>query len=135
VALLDLRSEPESPTGERLQGWLDRVEALRIASSTSQDTGQLRVAKADGLWLHRAFVADEDGWSTASVRLGAPGALPSTVDVNELVVALVKECEPALPLAGVLELVAAGTGNPQLAEDALPALRTLLQAGILVPVT
>ncbi len=129
VALLDLRPEPESPAGPRLQGWLDRVEALR-----SVELGQVRVAKADGLWLQRGYVADDDGWTTASVRLGAPSALPSTVDVNELVVALVKECEPELPLAAVLDLVAAGTGNPRLAEDALPALRSLLDAGILVPV-
>jgi methylase of polypeptide subunit release factors len=128
VALLDLRPEAEPPTGVRLQGWLDRVETLRAA-----ELPRLHVAKAPGLWLQRAHVADDDGWSTTSVRLGAPDALPSTVDVNELVVALVKECEPELPLGAAVDLVAAGTGNPGLAEDALPALRSLLEAGILVP--
>jgi hypothetical protein len=33
----------------------------------------------------------------------------------------------------VLDLVAAGTGNPALAEDALPAVLALLEAGLLVP--
>lgn len=131
VALLDLRSDPEAPTGVRLRGWLDRIDALRTAGTG--ELGNLRLAKADGLWLLRGYVADDGGWSTTAVRLGAPQALPSAVDVNELVVTLVKECEPELPLAAVLDLVAAGTGNPDLADDALPALRSLIEAGILVP--
>jgi hypothetical protein len=68
-----------------------------------------------------------------SATLRAPGALPAQVAVNELVVALVSECDPALPLGGVLDLVAAGTGNPHLATDALPAMLELVEAGLLVP--
>lgn len=128
VVTLDLRSEPETPSGARLSGWLDRVASLRTTEAES-----LRVAKAPGLRLVRTFESDEDGWGQTGATLSAPGALPAFVDVNELVVAIVKECEPELPLDAVLALVGAGTGNPSLAEDALPAVLALVEAGLLVP--
>jgi hypothetical protein len=129
VSLLDLRDESDSPTGERLAAWLERVAALRAV----HDPRLLRLAKAPGLTLDRTFGADDDGWTQTRASLRAAGALPASVDVNELVVAIVKECEPELPLGAVLDLVAAGTGNPALAEDALPAVLALLEAGLLVP--
>jgi methylase of polypeptide subunit release factors len=129
VSMLDLRNESESPTGERLAGWLERVEALRAVD----DPRQLRLGKAPGLTLDRTLDADDDGWTPTRTTLRAAGALPAAVDVNELAVAIVKECEPELPLGAVLDLVAAGTGNPALAEDALPAVLALFEAGVLVP--
>jgi methylase of polypeptide subunit release factors len=129
VSLLDLREDPEAPSGDRLAGWLYRAEALRSGALS-----EVRLAKAPGLQLSRSYLADDDGWGQAGATLGAPGALPASVDVDELVVAIVKECEPELPLSAVLTLVAAGTGNPTLAEDALPAVRALVEAGMLVPV-
>ena len=129
VTMLDLREEPETPRGERLLGWLERVAAVR-----SVDPGELRLAKAPGLRLVRSYEADEDGFGQIGATLTAPLALPSSIEVNELVVAIVKECEPELPLPAVLELVAAGTGNPSLAEDAVPAVLSLVEAGLLVPV-
>lgn len=129
VSMLDLRHEPEPPSGARLLGWLQRLEQLRAVGLSG-----LRVAKAPGLRLIRSFTADDDGWEPAGVTLSAPGALPTTIEVGELVAALVKECEPELPLAAVVELVAAGTGNPHLPEDAMPTLQALVEAGLLVPV-
>lgn len=130
VSMLDLRNEPETPDGERLLAWLQRVDAVR-----GTDAAELRLGKAAGLRLVRAYATDEDGFGQIGATLAAPEALPSSVEVNELVVAIVKECEPELPLSAVLELVAAGTGNPSLAEDAVPAVLALVQAGLLVPVT
>lgn len=129
VSMLDLRNEAEAPNGARLLGWLQRVEELRSVGLPG-----LRVAKAPGLRLTRSFDADVDGWEPAGVTLSAPGALPATVEVGELVAALVKECEPELPLAAVVDLVAAGTGNPHLAEDAMPTVQALVEAGLLIPV-
>ncbi|MDQ1630885.1 MAG: hypothetical protein QOC80_857 [Frankiaceae bacterium] len=129
VSLLDLQAEPETPAGPRVLGWLDRVDALRAGQPLD-----LRLAKAPGLQLTRRFGADDEGWAPAGATLAAPDAVPAQVDVDDLVVALVKECEPELPLRAVLELVGAGTGNPHLAVDALPAVLALVEAGLLVPV-
>ncbi|HSP39040.1 MAG TPA: methyltransferase [Frankiaceae bacterium] len=128
VSMLDLRDEPQVPSGPRLLAWLERVSALRGADGRS-----LRLAKAPELRLVRAFDADQDGWGQVGATLSAPGALPASVAVNELLVALVKECEPELPLGAVLDLVAAGTANPKLGVDALPAVLRLVEAGLLVP--
>jgi methylase of polypeptide subunit release factors len=129
ISVLDVRAEPQPPDGVRLRGWLERVTALRTA-----DPRNLRLAKPTGLELHRSFVADADGWEPDGISLRAPGALPAAAEVNDLLVALVKECDPALPLGAVLDLVAAGAGHKHLGDDALPAMVRLAEAGLLVPV-
>ncbi len=129
VSLLDLQSEPVTPAGPRVLAWLDRVDAVRASAPLD-----LQLAKAPHLQLTRRFTSDEDGWAPAGATLAAPDAIPAQVEADELVAAIVKECEPELPLRAVLELVGAGIGNPRLAEDALPAVLALVEAGLLVPV-
>jgi hypothetical protein len=128
VSVLDVRNEPVGPDGPRLAAWLDRVHAMRTT-----DPRALHLTKAPGLTLERSFRAEETGWEPAGLRLAAPGALSSVIAVDEPVVALVQECEPELPLGAVLDLVSAGTGDPALAENGLPAVLALIEAGLLVP--
>jgi hypothetical protein len=128
VRFLDLSGEPALPDGDRMLDLLLRLDSLRTA-----DPRALRLQRAPGLRLHRDLLADEDGWKPESVRLSAPGALPGWVETDDALVALVHECDPALPLGAALDLVAAGLGDPGFAARARPAVLALVEAGLLLP--
>jgi hypothetical protein len=127
VRMLDLRSEPRTPSGERLGGWLDRAGVLAVS-----DVGDLHLQAAAGVRLGESSSLDTTGWQVSERWLSCSDALPETVAVDPVSTALLAGADGQLPMGVVAELLAVATGAP--ADGVLRVAAQLLETGHLVPV-
>jgi SAM-dependent methyltransferase len=127
IRMVDLRSEPRTPSGERLARWLDRSAVL-----SATDVGDLHLRAVAGLRLGENSTLGEDGWETRERYLSCADALPETVAVDPLTTTLMAGSDGQLPMRAVAELLAVATGAP--ASRVLRVAAQLLETGHLVPV-
>ena len=122
VRFVDVRGEGSSPSGARLEAWLDRGEQLREA-----EFGSLRLRPASGLRLVEESVPGEGQWDAVQSQLIGAAALPQTIGIDPVTRALLLGCDGALPISAVAELLSVATGAP--AEGILRVAEVLLESG------
>ncbi len=130
--LVDARDWAEPLTATRISGWLSRATELR----EHEALGATRLVRAPGLTLRRTFEpGGEDGWRERAAVLTVPHGLPQDVAVDDVLVQVLAALDSGVPLGVLADLVAAATGEPDLAAKVIPAVRALVEAGHLLPVS
>ena len=125
LRFLDLRAERKSPTGRRLEGWLDRAAIARECGDAAMDSLHLRVA--GDVRLIEESEPGEGGWTPVQRHLTRAAALPETVAVDPTTAALLAGCDGQLPLGAIAELLAVATGAP--ADGVRRVARQLYETG------
>jgi hypothetical protein len=138
VVCEDLRHAYDDPLGPETAVWLDRVDWLRAHGSPDALLAQ-RFEVPPSVVLEEVSSPaspDEDGWTTLVRRLHRTDGPGWQHELDELAVALLAGCRGALPLDDLLILLATAHEAPvdALAAVALPAVRSLVLHGMLVPV-
>jgi methylase of polypeptide subunit release factors len=129
VPVVEVEDAPQpvvQPLGPALAGWLDRVAWLRSADLLA---APLRVA--NDVTLEQVATAGAEGWEVATQVLQQLLGLRHRVEVDPVGVALVAACDGSRPLREVLAVLAAAYGIAP--ADALPAVRHLVERGLLSP--
>ncbi|MPY97172.1 MAG: methyltransferase [Actinophytocola sp.] len=126
----DLRQAYDDPLGGEAAAWLDRVSWLR----GHPDLLAQRFVVPESVMLEQISAPGDEGWQPTIRRLHRIDGPGWQHEVDELVTALLAGCRGALPLADLLELLAAAHGEPAdgLTEAALPIVRELVRHGMLV---
>jgi hypothetical protein len=132
VVCEDLRQAYDDPLGPEAAGWLDRVEWLRESGDSLLD---VRFVVPDTVLLESIEEPGDEGWATTIRRLHRTDGPGWQHEVDELATRLLAGCRGALPLADLIELLAAAQGlsSEELAAAALPVVRELVRHGMLVP--
>ena len=86
--------------------------------------------------LEQRALASHEGWTTVLRLLRRPGGPGATLHIDEWVQSLLAGCAGELPLAMLLDLMAAAHGLDvaALAEAVLPIIREGITRGLLHPV-
>ncbi|RKN49635.1 methyltransferase domain-containing protein [Micromonospora endolithica] len=134
VRVEDLRQRVEVPLGDRVAGWFDRQDWLRV-----RDTEGLLAARyraADGLQLRQEATMGDEGWAVDRQVLAMPRGLRWTEEIDPLVLALVGGADGRLSLRDQLALLAVAHDVPaeELAEAAGPIVAHLVERGFIEPV-
>ncbi|TCO52534.1 DUF7059 domain-containing protein [Actinocrispum wychmicini] len=130
----DLRHAFDDPLGLEAAGWLDRIDWLRAHSSPDALLGA-RLKVADSVVLEEVSGPDDEGWEAIVRRLHLTNGPGWQHEVDELVKSLLAGCRGVLPLADLLDLLAAAHGVPTdaLIIAALPLVDELVRHGMLEP--
>lgn len=134
VVCEDLRQAFDDPLGAEAAGWLDRVSWLR-AHGSEQSLLATRFVVPPSVVLEEVSGPADDGWSAIVRRLHRTDGPGWQHELDELSAALLAGCRGALDLADLLALLGAAHGIPAavLAAGALPAIRQLVEHGMLLP--
>ncbi|SFQ11017.1 Methyltransferase small domain-containing protein [Amycolatopsis arida] len=132
VVCEDLRHAYDDPLGVEAARWLDRVDWLRAPGT---DLLATRFVVPDTVVLERIAEPGDEGWATTVRRLHRTDGPGWRHELDEPATALLAGCRGALPLADLLDLLAAAHGTPRdaLVEAALPVVRELVRHGMLLP--
>ncbi|OQO94010.1 SAM-dependent methyltransferase [Saccharomonospora piscinae] len=130
VVCEDLRHAYDDPLGEEAAAWLDRVAWLRHHADDLLDA-TYRVP--DTVALERVDAPGDDGWTTTVRRLHRGDGPGWTHELDELTATLLAGCRGALPMADLLELLAAAHGEDAatLRNAARPLVAELVRHGML----
>lgn len=129
VATVTIEHAPQpvhQPIGPHLAGWLDRVAWLR-----SHDLLGSALRVAPDVTLEQAAVPGAEGWEVVRQTLRQHHGLNWHGDTDAVGVALAGACDGTRPLGAVLDVLAAAYDVPP--DDALPAVRHLVERGFLWP--
>ncbi|SNR54173.1 Methyltransferase small domain-containing protein [Haloechinothrix alba] len=131
VVCEDLRHAYDDPLGAEAQDWLRRVDWLR----TQPDLCAATYTVPPTVVLEQINTQGESGWEPRIRRLHRTDGPGWQHELDELASALLAGCQGHLPLADLLDLLAAAHGEPTdaLVETALPIVRELVLHGMLLP--
>jgi len=123
VTLEDVREPTAGVTGPELAGRLERQGWLR-----QHDLATAHLVPAPDLALTQTAAIGPDGWTVAGQVLGRAGQSTATDAIG---VHLVAACDGRTPVGVLLAVLGAAHGFP--AENGLPAVRHLVERGVLLP--
>lgn len=130
----ELTGPDELLTGAEVEALLARRAYL--AGRSDDDLLAQTLSLAAGDLLEQRLVPGPEGWSPVLRMLTRPGGPGARLQLDEWGQALLAGCTGTLPLATLVDLLAAAHGlDPRaLAAAVLPAIRTAITRGLLHPV-
>lgn len=133
VACEDVPQPVAQPAGPTIRKWLPRQHWLR--DSSDADLLATRLAAADGLVRVRQDLRGGEGWDTALEQLRLSDGMRWEVETDAAVSALVAGCDGTVPLAVLVEMLAAGLGADadEVGTALVPVVRDLVGRGLLLP--
>ena len=134
VILDEIPGAGEDITGPEAAAFLARRAWLRDRPDT--DLLAMRLALAPSVILEQRSLAGSDGWLTVLRMLRRPGGPGATLQLDEWGSALLAGCTGEVPLAVLLDLLAAAhdLDLSALTEAVLPTIQVGITRGLLHPV-
>jgi methylase of polypeptide subunit release factors len=131
VVAEEARQPVTQPLGPHVTSWFDRQDWLRA----HPDLLSAHLSRAADLHLGQDAVAGANGWEVVTQVLRLDSGFRWQGEVDQLTVELVAGCDGRTPLRDVLALLAAAHGyrEDELSTGALPAVRHLIERGLLLP--
>lgn len=130
----DLATPFEDPLGPEVEGWLDRVDWLRVHADDTALLGA-RLALAPSVLLERWAEPGLEGWTEVGASVVRQDGPRWRHEVDGPAAALLAGCHGALALGELVELLAVAHDQAVdgLVAATLPAVRELVRHGLLVP--
>jgi methylase of polypeptide subunit release factors len=134
VVFEDLPGELTDPLGPEVEGWLDRVDWLRVHTSDEALLGA-RLRLAPSLVLESYAEPGVEGWADVGAAVARTDGPRWRHEVDPPAAALLAGCQGALPLGDLVELLAFAHDRTagELVAATLPAVREFVRHGVLVP--
>jgi methylase of polypeptide subunit release factors len=134
VVFEDLGEPFDDPLGPEAEGWLDRVDWLRVHAD---DTALLsaRLTLAPSVLLERWSEPGPEGWTTVGAAVARQDGPRWRHEVDGPAADLLAGCQGALDLGELVELLAIAHDRPTdaLVAATLPAVREFVRHGLLTP--